>query len=395
MNEQLIKAFRVVHKITEAGGKAHIVGGALRDALLQRETGDVDIATSFTPEEVMKVFEKVIPVGIEHGTVIVRYQSESFEVTTYRTEEGYEDYRHPDKVAFVRSIEEDLARRDFTINAMAMDDTEKVIDPFCGQQDLNDKVIRAVGNAEERFKEDPLRMMRALRFCSQLEFKLEKATHEAMITQAHLLNYISTERIAAEFEKLMAGPGFKEALKICKNVELYRWFPIFKEEPGLIDQIPRVRLYSFAEVIAFYREFSSTFTSEWIKEWKLSNRVKRETVQLSEALSRFKIGEKLSWIVYKIPDSLIIPFSRLATALELTLSEEVLLEEHRKLSIQDRKELAFQAEDLLNVLNERDKGPWIGQLLEEIEYAVVTNQLVNSYQSIKEWAIKWNLPETD
>ncbi|WP_173916319.1 CCA tRNA nucleotidyltransferase [Halobacillus sp. Marseille-Q1614] len=396
MNNQMEKAFEIIEKINAAGGTAHVVGGALRDALLNREIGDVDIATSLEPMQIIDLFEKVIPVGIEHGTVLVRYRSESFEVTTYRKEEGYEDYRHPDKVAFIRSIEEDLARRDFTINAMAMDHTKEVIDPFYGKQDLQNRVIRAVGDAEVRFKEDPLRMMRALRFCSQLKFTLEESTFQAITRLTHLLEHISIERIALEYEKLMAGKGYKKAIEICKDVGLYRYLPVFKEQPELIHHVPKAALKNFADVITFYCEYSSIFSvNDWVKQWKLSNQVKREAVQLSSAIEQFKKGEKQAWIVYKLPDPLISRLIEVGFALGYEINGEELTDEHRKLAIKDRKDLAFQAEDLLQVYKDQPKGPWIGKLLESIEYAVVTNQLPNHYQSIKEWIIEWNLPETD
>ena len=168
------KAMPVLQRLEDAGFEAYFVGGSVRDVLLDRHVHDIDITTSAYPEEVKELFEKSIDTGIKHGTVTVLYEGESYEITTFRTESGYQDFRRPDHVTFVQNLDEDLKRRDFTINALAMDIRGQIIDPFNGVEDLKKRVIRAVGNPETRFHEDGRRMMRAVRFMSQLEFKLER-----------------------------------------------------------------------------------------------------------------------------------------------------------------------------------------------------------------------------
>ena len=172
--QEFKKALPVIDKLNQAGYEACFVGGSVRDCILNLPIHDVDIATSAFPAEIKEVFEKTIDVGIEHGTVLVLHQDESYEITTFRTESTYQDYRRPDHVDFVRSLEEDLKRRDFTINALALNAQGQIIDLFHGLEDLQNKRLKAVGIAAERFQEDALRMMRGLRFVSQLGFDLEE-----------------------------------------------------------------------------------------------------------------------------------------------------------------------------------------------------------------------------
>ena len=174
------EALPILEKLKAAGFEAYFVGGSVRDAILGRPIHDVDIATSAYPEETKQVFARTIDVGIEHGTVLVLHGQQEYEITTFRTEDIYVDYRRPSQVSFVRSLEEDLKRRDFTINAYALSDKAQIVDLFSGLADLENKVLRAVGLAQERFNEDALRIMRGFRFAASLDFDIEEATFEAM-----------------------------------------------------------------------------------------------------------------------------------------------------------------------------------------------------------------------
>lgn len=195
----------IIRKLNDNGHQAYAVGGCVRDSFLGRIPDDWDITTSALPQEVKKVFSKTIDTGIRHGTVTVRQNHKSFEVTTYRVDGEYLDGRHPKQVSFTRSLEEDLKRRDFTINAMAYNDDEGLVDIFGGIDDLDKKVIRAVGNATERFSEDALRMLRALRFSAQLDFEIEKDTFLAIKDLASTITKISAERIQVELIKLITS----------------------------------------------------------------------------------------------------------------------------------------------------------------------------------------------
>ncbi len=194
---------RIISILGRAGFEAYVVGGCVRDSLLGRTPDDWDITTSALPEQVKEVFKRTIDTGIKHGTVTVRMNGKSYEVTTYRIDGKYSDGRHPDEVRFSPSLFEDLKRRDFTINAMAYNDASGVIDLFGAQRDLEKGIVRCVGDPRERFFEDSLRMLRAVRFAALLSFKIEEKTFAAIRTLAHGLSRVSEERIAAELMKII------------------------------------------------------------------------------------------------------------------------------------------------------------------------------------------------
>lgn len=196
----------IIENLQLHGYEAYVVGGCVRDSILGREPEDWDITTNARPEEVKELFSRTIDTGIEHGTVTVMIGKEGFEVTTYRIDGEYEDNRHPKAVEFTRSLEEDLKRRDFTINAMAYNDTERLVDVFGGMQDLNNHLIRCVGDPKERFSEDALRILRAVRFSAQLAFPIEEKTAEAIRELAPNLANISAERIQVELVKMLVSP---------------------------------------------------------------------------------------------------------------------------------------------------------------------------------------------
>ena len=200
------KVNRILKRLQDAGYEAYAVGGCVRDSLLGRTPHDWDITTSALPEEVKELFARTIDTGLKHGTVTVLMDREQFEVTTYRIDGAYADGRHPDKVTFSRSLEEDLKRRDFTINAMAYNDADGVVDLFDGLGDIERKQIRAVGEPSRRFEEDVLRIMRAVRFSAQLGYEIEGRTEEAIRDHAPQLTKISAERIRDELIKLLVSP---------------------------------------------------------------------------------------------------------------------------------------------------------------------------------------------
>lgn len=197
---------KIIETIEEAGYEAYAVGGCVRDSLLCRKPDDWDITTSAKPEQVKALFKRTIDTGIQHGTVTVMMHHVGYEVTTYRIDGEYEDSRHPKEVVFTANLVEDLRRRDFTINAMAYNDRVGIVDEFDGIEDLENKVIRAVGNPIDRFTEDALRIMRAVRFSAQLGYEIEIETKEAIRVLARNLKNISAERIQVELVKLVKSP---------------------------------------------------------------------------------------------------------------------------------------------------------------------------------------------
>lgn len=211
------KVQTILSTLHQAGFEAYAVGGCVRDSLLGRKPGDWDITTSARPEEVKGCFRRTLSTGLKHGTVTVMLGQDGFEVTTFRSDGNYSDGRHPDSVRFVSSLQDDLSRRDFTINAMAYEPESGLVDPFGGTKDLENKLIRAVGDPPTRFTEDALRMMRAIRFSAQLGFDIEEKTFAAIRPLAERLSLISKERIQMELSKLLLSdhPEHFELLYHC------------------------------------------------------------------------------------------------------------------------------------------------------------------------------------
>lgn len=199
--------YTILNKLNSSGYEAYVVGGCVRDSLIGKKPKDWDICTNAKPEETMKVFKgfHIIPTGLQHGTVTIMVNGEGYEVTTYRVDGDYSDGRHPDKVSFTSSLAEDLARRDFTFNALAYSDEEGIVDLYGGIEDLKLKRLRCVGNPTERFNEDALRIMRAIRFSSVLGCKIEENTHNSMVELYKNLDKIAKERINVEFSKMLCG----------------------------------------------------------------------------------------------------------------------------------------------------------------------------------------------
>ena len=247
----------VIRSLEKSGFEAYIVGGCVRDAVLGREPEDWDITTSARPEDVKSIFHTTVDTGIEHGTVTVLLPKDetgeeirSFELTTFRIDGEYEDSRHPKRVSFTSSLTEDLARRDFTINAMAYHMDMGLIDPFSGMIDLENKTLRAVGKAEERFKEDALRMMRGIRFSAQLNFSLEEDCFMGMRKLKENLGKVSKERIAVELWKLLASEHpEKVEMLFSTGLSPYitRDFPKIGEAgiPILIPEAPKEKILRF------------------------------------------------------------------------------------------------------------------------------------------------------
>lgn len=260
-------ANRIIHTLQEAGYEAYIVGGCVRDAILGKVPDDWDITTSAKPEQVKRLFRRTIDTGIEHGTVTVMFGKEGYEVTTYRVDGKYEDHRRPTSVTFTASLIEDMKRRDFTINAMAYNEEEGVVDHFDGIGDLQRKMIRCVGEPRERFDEDALRILRAVRFAAQLDFEIDDATKIAIKNQAVYLKEISAERIRVELTKLLLSnhterlktayelgvtkvvlPEFDEMMRTPQNNRHHR-YSVGEHTLKVIENVPTTQTLRWAALL--------------------------------------------------------------------------------------------------------------------------------------------------
>ncbi len=205
----------------QGGYQCFLVGGAVRDLLMNTQPGDLDLATDATPPQVTAIFRRVIPTGIAHGTVTILFQGKQYEVTTFRTETTYSDGRRPDSVAFASTIDEDLSRRDFTINGIALDLHDgHVVDPFGGRDDIQRCVVRAIGEPEERFREDALRLLRAIRFAVKLDFAIDKNTLAGIRRAAPTISRISAERVRDELTRMIQSPDPRRALRLLRDTGL-------------------------------------------------------------------------------------------------------------------------------------------------------------------------------
>lgn len=380
--EEFQAALPILETIEAAGYEAYFVGGSVRDTLLNKPIHDVDIATSAFPAEVKALFEKTVDTGIEHGTVMILDHGQGYETTTFRTESDYTDFRRPDEVTFVRSLKEDLKRRDFTVNALALKRTGEVIDLFDGISDLENHVLRAVGKAEERFHEDALRMMRAVRFAAQLDFKIEDNTQQSIQDNAALLANISIERTNVEFTKLMQGRAATYGmLELLKNrLNLYM--------PGLenadIDLIGMAELLKVAQptddtqawgLLVFELGLTPEDAGSFLRKWKHSNELIK-TIQTSIALLNvLRLGEASDWELYMtgsaLPTAIVV-----ANLSELQLDTDEIAARYDQLSIHARHELAVTGSDLMTNLDVKP-GPILGKILNQLEHEVVENKVAN------------------
>lgn len=264
----------IIHKLNEYGYEAYAVGGCVRDSIIHRVPGDWDITTNARPEEVKSVFYRTIDTGIKHGTVTIMLHGVGYEVTTYRIDGEYEDSRHPKSVEFTASLEEDLKRRDFTINAMAYCDDTGIVDMFNGEEDIENGIIRCVGDATERFTEDALRMLRAVRFSAQLGYTIEKRTAEAIKTLAPTIANISRERIHTELNKtlLSDNPDYLKRAMELGITEVV--FPVMnelsdvEEAMKLVKALPKDLVYRYAAVLY---QSGKDRAGSMLKELKLDN----------------------------------------------------------------------------------------------------------------------------
>jgi tRNA nucleotidyltransferase (CCA-adding enzyme) len=387
-------ALYIIKKIEEAGHQAYFVGGCVRDLLLKRPIGDIDITTSATPDTIQTIFDQVIPVGIEHGTVIVRHNKVSYEVTTFRIESDYSDGRHPDSVQFIDKIDQDLARRDFTVNALAMDKYGKIIDLFHGQEDLQNGLLRTVGDGIDRLKEDPLRILRAIRFSSQLGFKIENDTLSAIQNVKPAIEGLAVERVTAELQKLFAGNYVKAGLTYLTDLGIEKHIPVLKDYQVLQKLSETIRpVDTLSEVICLIHRTESKIDVRTIsKGWKCSNKVLNEAIQLNEAITYYTSNGLNNMLAYKLLPDFHMAFSRLIDILfSQKVNEEELIKLRNNLVIVSKRDLDIDGNDIIKLFPDTKKGPWIQELLTKLEELVIQEKVENKKTILKDW-IKWNPP---
>lgn len=381
------EALPILEKIKAAGFEAYFVGGSVRDAILGRPIHDVDIATSSYPQETKQIFPRTIDVGIEHGTVLVLEGKKEYEITTFRTEEEYVDYRRPSQVSFVRSLAEDLRRRDFTVNAFALDEEATIVDLFDGLTDLENRILRAVGQPSERFNEDALRIMRGFRFAATLDFEIEPATFAAMVQTAPLLEKISVERSFIEFDKLLMADFWRKGLRAMIDSKAYDFLPDLagrgEELEGLLHSLAEDFRFSQSEqawAMLFVCLGIDTIKS-FLKKWKTSNDFQRTVIKLVEIYQLRQKGPVTKQICFQYGSGLLYLVEDLRQAQGLPTGFAEIEAIDKSLTIHDKHEIVVNGGHLMQELA-LTPGPVLGNLLKQVEYQIVEGTLANEKEAI-------------
>ena len=387
-----LEALPVMQQLVDAGYESYFVGGSVRDMLLHKPISDVDIATSATPQEVKEIFPHTVDVGIEHGTVMVIYHKEGYEVTTFRTEEGYEDFRHPDKVTFVRSLEEDLKRRDFTINALAIGIDDQLMDYFDGIGDLERQCIRCVGDAKERFNEDALRMFRAVRFVGQLGFQVEEETKKAISLLKMNLSKVAVERMKVEFEKMIQSSYRKDALKLFVETGLYQACPLFDGKGEILLKLAEYPIKEMSVLqawILFVDELklSDKEVTHLLKSWKSSNEQIRDVLV---GYKTYRVRKEEEWnffLAYACPYEVASEVEQLLIAQGKSTSMEDLEATYQLLPIRSMNDIQLNGYDIIRILKLDKKGPIIGQVLKTVEKMILEQSIENDAEILEAYVL--------
>lgn len=399
-------AAKLLDKLHAAGYKAYAVGGCVRDSLLGQTPHDWDLCTSALPEQVMELFgaENCIPTGLQHGTVTIKQDGKLYETTTFRTEGSYSDGRHPDSVAFVPDVREDLARRDFTINAMACNDEEGLIDPFGGQEDLQLGVVRAVGVPKQRFEEDALRILRLYRFAARFEFVIDPATGEAAKELCGHLDCVSLERIEDELSRLLAAPKPGNWMEptvfavVLPELELLKEEERFAKMRETIDALPSGMENLPVRLAALLEPLGEAGTRKALKRLRCSNVKIDETATLVKESGLAPEPENLRLQAKRLlgrlsPEMLhrLILLCKAnqpeqAKAFEALWKEaEQLTAEHACCRIAD---LAVNGRDLIAMGVQPGRG--LKRILDALLEAVVTEQLPNEKETLLDAAKRFS-----
>ncbi len=374
-------AKKLMAKLHKFGYEAYIVGGFVRDYLLGKTNSDIDIATNATPDIVKAMFKRTILTGIKHGTVTVIYNGAHYEITTYRTEGAYINNRKPEEVYFVSSLEEDIKRRDFTMNAIALSIDGKIIDYVNGREDIKRKLIKAVGDPYLRFSEDALRMLRAFRFVSVLGFSIDNHSKLAIIKHGHLVKNISYERILKEIEYIIKGPYMLNAVDSLIELSFNNHLPIFS---GGFFTIHKTRIIP-EDLTEFLAICAVTSSIEEILTLPISNQIKKDISLVYEMynldichfspLVLFRNGLKSAFITNKLN---VFLKNKADNAREIN-------EIYEAMPIHKVCDLAFKGEDLIKIFKDKKPGSWIGEIIDDLCLKVLLGELTNEKDVLQKY----------
>ncbi|MDO4814143.1 MAG: CCA tRNA nucleotidyltransferase [Gemella sp.] len=373
--ERFSNSIEILEIINARGYEAYFVGGCVRDYLMNQDFDDIDITSSATPEEIKEIFPKTFDTGIKHGTVTVIHKGNTYEITTFRSESDYENHRAPKSVEFIRSLDLDLERRDFTINAMVLNSKGEVIDLHGGQDDIENKIIRTVNEPNERFNEDALRMLRAFRFVSKLGFSMKENTFKAIEENKKLIEFISVERVVAEFRKILKGKYFKEALDLFLKSGLYKYIKFFEK---MSDYSLVSKEYSWEENLFLLMDKNKVDFTE-VKQLKLSKKEYADIQEYIKIKKSFEESESLERLVYDFGKTKTSFVNDIFNFVDKEKIEEV------DLVINEFSEADIVIADILAIYPERKAGPWIKELTYKIENELIHKRIENEKSQIIEF----------
>lgn len=364
----------VIEKLKKNNYEAYYVGGCVRDHLLGLPINDIDITTSALPYQVLNLF-RAEPTGAKYGTVTITDERINIEVTTFRTEEGYADFRRPDTVQFTVDVLEDLKRRDFTINGLIMDERNKIYDYVDGLKDLKAKVIRAIGDANERFNEDALRLLRAIYFQAKLGFEIEEETFLKMKENAHLITHLPNERIHSEMLKILKSKHQVKAIKSLRAANLHKYIPGFEKGIEYITDNIDFHLYNDA---FFSLVFS--FNKGVPKEWKFSNLQLNRYQKVVKLVNDEAIIDDFVLFEYGLEISVLA--NRVLFLLNKQQPRKNEIEKmFLELSIKSITDLNIRGSDILK-LTDKKQGAWLKKILDELIYLVLSKKLKNKHEDL-------------
>ncbi len=370
---------QVLQTLKAHGYEAYFVGGMVRDQVIGIENDDIDITTSAHPEDVIRLFKRVKETGKRYGSVTVLLENHPFEVTTYRKEGRYTDNRRPDEISFGTSLEEDLKRRDFTMNQLVMNEQGDIIDHHHGLEDIKERVIRTIGEANSRFEEDALRILRALRFCASLGFNIEQKTASAMKEQKKLVKTLAIERVMQELDKIIRGKYHHKAISYLLDLgiadELYGLKSGFEEILKIKEKVYPIEFFIIAHIVD---EVEDVF--------RFSNKERaiiEKAIQLHEVT---KEDEFNRFIVYVNKLDMCLLVNKINVWLGYHDQEQIIREIDQRLPIHDVCDLAFKGQDILWKTNLK-KHSLIGVIIDELKYKVIMEELPNEYKALEEYAL--------
>jgi len=357
------KALKLLNKIDEAGYEAYIVGGFVRDLKLKRETLDVDIATSATPKELREIFKETLLPKEEYGSITIYFEGVYFELTTFRKEITYKNNRHPEEFEYIDDLEEDLLRRDFLMNTLCMDKNGKVIDKLGAMKDIEKKVIHTVGDAEQKLKEDALRMLRAIRFATVLNFKLSEDIKDAILKHKSLIKNLSYERKKQELEKIFTSPNAKYGVNLIKEL-------------GLSEYLDLKNLSN----LTYYGDLCGIWTLLNAKDYPFTKNEKDLMKQIENALLEDDLKDPLTLYKYDLYPLIVASDIRKISKKEVT-------KKHNHLPIHNRGDLEITADEILKLL-EIKQGPILKKIFDDLEKQVLMKKLKNKNLDLKKYVVK-------